>query len=151
MTDKYELVHSDKPLYYRVKALKDFSDVKKGDLGGYVRNEVTLSQYGKSWVYDDAEIQGDCLIMEDAVVKGNALVSDSNIMGEAVIKDNAVVQNCTLLGDTLVEKKAEIIFSFVKGALTLTEDVKVSKLTYTQPVQQVLQNKKDVPGRFFYL
>ena len=30
---------------YRIRASKDFSDVKKGDLGGWVSNEYNLSQY----------------------------------------------------------------------------------------------------------
>lgn len=46
---KYELVPEtvkefySKPMY-RIRALKDFSDVKKGDLGGYVESEDNLSQ-----------------------------------------------------------------------------------------------------------
>lgn len=31
---------------YQIKALKDFNDVKAGDLGGYVASEDNLSQEG---------------------------------------------------------------------------------------------------------
>ena len=43
---KYELIPSDREGFYRVKALRDFNDVKKGDIGGYVEGEKNLSQYG---------------------------------------------------------------------------------------------------------
>ena len=39
---------------YRIKTLKDFGDVKKGDLGGWVEKEENLSQEDNCWVYDDA-------------------------------------------------------------------------------------------------
>ena len=36
MSKKYKLIPSDKQGLYRVKALRDFANVKKGDIGGYV-------------------------------------------------------------------------------------------------------------------
>ena len=52
---KYELVKdmtltSRVGLLHRIRALKDFSDVKKGDLGGYVSSERNLSHYDNCWV-----------------------------------------------------------------------------------------------------
>ena len=41
---KYELIPSDREGFYRVKALRDFNDVKKGDIGGYIQTENNLSQ-----------------------------------------------------------------------------------------------------------
>jgi len=38
---------------YRIEALKDFGDVKKGDLGGWIEKEFFLSEKGNCWVYDD--------------------------------------------------------------------------------------------------
>ena len=37
--------------YYRPKAIKDFKNVKKGDLGGFVVDYYNLRQ-GDSWIYD---------------------------------------------------------------------------------------------------
>lgn len=56
---------------YRIKALKDFSDVKKGDFGGYVQQERNLSQFGNAWVHGDAQVQGDARVYENAKVCGN--------------------------------------------------------------------------------
>jgi len=41
---------------YRIRALKDFGDVSKGDLGGYVEKEKNLSQEGNAWIYGNARI-----------------------------------------------------------------------------------------------
>ena len=41
---------------HRIRALKNFADVKVGDLGGFVEKEKNLSQQGDCWVYDDAKV-----------------------------------------------------------------------------------------------
>ena len=60
---KYELTKESTNFYdrtlYRIKALKDFNDVKEGDLGGFIEKESNLSQTGNAWVYGDAEVSGN--------------------------------------------------------------------------------------------
>lgn len=41
MEKKYELIKSDNMDLFRIKALRDFSNVKVGDIGGYVSSEIT--------------------------------------------------------------------------------------------------------------
>lgn len=58
---KYELLTNDTinlagRTLYRIKALRDFGNVKKGDLGGYVEKEENLSHNGSAWVYGAAEL-----------------------------------------------------------------------------------------------
>ena len=44
---------------YRIEALIDFNDVKKGDKGGFLEKESNLSQVsGNAWVYGDARVYG---------------------------------------------------------------------------------------------
>lgn len=38
----------------RIKALRDFGDVKAGDLGGFIEKESNLSHDGNAWVFGDA-------------------------------------------------------------------------------------------------
>ena len=44
---------------YRIQALRDFGNVKEGDIGGYIESEKNLSQDGNAWVSGDARVYGD--------------------------------------------------------------------------------------------
>ena len=146
---KYELIHSDKPLLYRIKALKDFSDVKKGDLGGYVSNNTNLDQNGDAWVYDDAEVHGTAVVFEDAKIRNNAVIkSESYIFGNTEVKDNACVDSSRLYGDTILSDSCKVLSSMIKGNIKICNDVVVQKLDYIQPIPVVIKTKKDIPGRF---
>ncbi|MDE5977041.1 MAG: hypothetical protein K2G70_01045 [Turicibacter sp.] len=47
MNKKYEMF-KEKPTdtLYRIRALRDFGDVKQGDVGGYIEKEENLSHEG---------------------------------------------------------------------------------------------------------
>lgn len=69
---KYELINKTTnylgKTLYRIKALKSFSNVTKGDLGGYVQSDKNLSQIGNCWIYGNAKVFGK------AVISGNARI-----------------------------------------------------------------------------
>jgi len=70
----------------RIRALRDFGDVKKGDVGGWIRSESNLSHDGDCWIFDNARVY------ENAHVYGNALIWDAaNIYGDAQVSGNAWV------------------------------------------------------------
>ena len=102
---KYELIPSDKEGLYRIKALKDFNDVKKGDIGGYVEGEKNLSQLGDCWIYDNA------VVRDNAVVVGNAKVCDNaRIRGHSVVQHDAVVRgNANVSGDAIISSDRDYI------------------------------------------
>ena len=85
-TKKYELVPEGN--LFRIRAVKDFSNVKKGDLGGLVEDGLILSHKGDCWIYDNAKVYGMCRISENATIKDNAQVS-----GHAKISENARIDN----------------------------------------------------------
>ena len=63
-TKKYELTNESITLdngtkLYHIRALRDFGNVKAGEIGGYVQGENNLSQEGDAWVYGDARVSGD--------------------------------------------------------------------------------------------
>ena len=70
MLKKYELTeqHPDTGLYC-IKALRDFGNVAKGDIGGWIEGEKNLSHEGDAWVFGNAWVYGN------AEVYGNAWVS----------------------------------------------------------------------------
>ena len=89
---------------HRIKALKDFGNVKKGELGGYVESERNLSQEGNCWVCGNAKVCGD------AEVCGNAKVcGDAKVCGNAWVFGNAEVYgNAKVYGNAWVFGNAEV-------------------------------------------
>ena len=82
---KYELIPSDMPKLYRVRALRDFAHVIKGDVGGYIESEGNLSHDGNAWVHGNARVYGDACVSGNALVYGDAQVSS--------VKDYIVFKN----------------------------------------------------------
>ena len=69
-----ETINYDGRILHRIKAIKDFNDVKKGDLGGWIESEENLSQEGNCWIYNDAEVYGYAKVHGHAIVYGYAEV-----------------------------------------------------------------------------
>ena len=104
MNKKYELLKDPIINLYRIRALKDFSDIKAGTLGGYVENEDNLSHDGNAWIYGNARVCGN------AEVYGNAKVCDYAIVyGNAWVYGNAeVCGNAKVYGNTSIYGDAEV-------------------------------------------
>lgn len=92
MNKKYELTNETKEwcghTLHRIRALKDFGDVKAGELGGWIESEHNLSQGGDCWIYDNAEVYDGARVCGDAIVCGSATVS-----GKATVGGYATVCN----------------------------------------------------------
>ena len=118
---KYELVLDQRIILtgatlYRIRALKDFGNVKAGDLGGFVASERNLSQLGDCWVSGDAQVYDDAVVSDDAQIFGCARVYDharisdkGQVLGNAqvfengwVFKKGLVFDNAMVFGDAQV-------------------------------------------------
>lgn len=144
---KYELLENDTfellgRTLYRIRALRNFGDVRKGDFGGYIAKESNLAHEDNCWVYDkarvfdnarvfnDARVQDNALIWGNALVFNNALVcddahvrEDAQIFGDARVCDDAVVfGNARIHGDANINGNA-----FVDGNAVLDGHASVSK------------------------
>ena len=81
---------------YRIESVRDFSnnfsEVKKGQKGGFIESEYNLSHegdalvYGNASVYDNAMVSGNACVCDNAWVFGNA-----NVSGKALVSGNAKV------------------------------------------------------------
>ena len=103
-TNKYKLsniaIEFNGITLHRIKALKDFSDVKAGDLGGWIEKEENLSQMGGSWVYSNAKVYGNAKVFGNAQVFGKAKVYDNAVVcDDAWVYDNAEVYGCARVFD----------------------------------------------------
>jgi UDP-3-O-[3-hydroxymyristoyl] glucosamine N-acyltransferase len=111
---KYELTSETKDFcgqtVFRIKALKSFGNVKKGDIGGFVEKESNLSHYGDAWIYDNAIACGNARLKDNAVLRyyaiarGNAILRDDARVGVFAVVDDYVIVG----GNVLIEGNAEV-------------------------------------------
>ena len=123
MDKKYELIPSDKEGLFRIKALKDFNDVKKGDIGGYVEGEKNLSQLGDCWIYEDAVVMGNAKVCYKAKICDNAKVcGDAHVYDNAIVRDNVQVwDNARIFDYVIVCDNAD-----VRGEVCICGDAMIS-------------------------
>ncbi|WP_375617080.1 hypothetical protein [Bartonella sp. AP58NXGY] len=103
-------------ILYRIRALRDFADVKAGDLGGYIENESNLSHKGNCWVYDKARVFQNARVSGNAKVKsffvdvcGNARIYGNAIFEGMLLKDNAKLYgNAHVSNAVVIEGNAKI-------------------------------------------
>jgi len=107
---KYRLTEYTKKIdgitFYWIEALKDFGNVKKGDLGGWIEKESNLSQEGDCWVSDNAEVSGNARICGNTWVSGNAWVcgNENEKKAENKVSDKKdILNNLNLLSDDIEE------------------------------------------------
>ena len=116
---------------HRIKALKDFGNVKKGELGGYVESEHNLSQEGNCWVCGNAKVCGDAEVCGNAdyiTIKGLGSVCRNTTIFRTKGKNIAV--KCGCFYGTLAEfvdkvKETHGNSKFTKEYLALIDLVKI--------------------------
>ena len=116
MTKKYELLVGDclragDRTVYRIRALRDFGDVRRGDLGGYIENESALAHDGEAWVQDVAQVYGpNGRVGGNARIKGEAWIL-GRVDGDAQICDLVVIAEHAHVGGHTVLYSDEIVRS----------------------------------------
>lgn len=157
---KYQLLETgitttDGIKLYRIKANRDFDDVKQGDLGGFVESESNLAQYDNSWIYGDMIVIGDARVQNNAKIRtkntddntisenmviGDCDITDSTIKSKNVHTENStidsvtagkdyeniVIKNSKLSGVTFDGSNIKIINSKITGKVTIGNNVKLS-------------------------
>ena len=109
MNTKYEITdiaHEKYPFLHRIRALRDIgSEVKAGDLGGFVECESNLSfETGDdAWIFDNAIAAGEgcvdkgSVLRERAIVCGCAYASHGTEMfGDSRAEDDAYIRGARL-------------------------------------------------------
>lgn len=122
---KYEFTGEMKELaggtLHRIRAVRDFGDIKAGDIGGWIEREGNLSYDGDCWVYNNAWVYGNARVHGNARVYGNA-----RVRGNARVNGNARVCGIALVhGNARVCGNAEVITCrhiFVIGPIGSRDD-----------------------------
>lgn len=79
-------------ILHRIQAVRDFGDVKAGELGGFVEKESNLSHEGTCWIYRTLSSDGKDLsacVFEDAQI-----LQDAEVVGTAQVFGSAKVFGC---------------------------------------------------------
>ena len=115
MEDKKYKLLTDKPLeihngdnvevYYQIQALRDFGDVKAGDLGGFIEREECLSHDGDCWVADKSFVSYNARVSGDAYVGSHCTILDNSSITSKAYLDGMV----TTKGNTIIGGKVKVI------------------------------------------
>ncbi len=106
----YSWARDENETLYRIRALRDFGDVKAGDLGGFIEREANLSHDGNCWVYHEAKVWGEATVSGDARVTDHAKVDCwARVEGEARVRDHAIVSGKAWIdGKAVVRDHAKV-------------------------------------------
>ena len=126
MKKKYELTDAKIDIFghilHRIEACRSFSNIRAGDLGGYIESEANLSHVGNCWVsgnarvfskacvFENAQISGKACVFENAQISGNAWVyGTARVFGNAWVYEGAgVYGDAWVCGSALVSGTAWI-------------------------------------------
>ena len=128
MGKKYRTEKDSETGLLRIIALKDFSNVQKGDKGGLIEKEENLSQEGDCWVYRNACVFGEARICDNAKVWGwSSVYENARVSGNAWVYGNArVCGEARVYGKAWVCHNAEICDNArVSGNVAVRGEVKV--------------------------
>ena len=107
---KYEMTNItmefEERTLYRIRALKNFRNVKAGDLGGWVSGKHNLSQEGDCWIYDEAKCMDNARMYHNSAMYNNAVMCDfsemhgcSEMHNYSAMLDNSRMYNCSAMYD----------------------------------------------------
>lgn len=69
---KYEFTDETKKscgkILHRIRAVRSFNGVKKGQLGGFIESENNPSHDGNAWICSNAEVYGNVRVYGDILV-----------------------------------------------------------------------------------
>ena len=128
---KYEFTEETKIVngitLHRIKAIRDFSFIKAGDLGGFIEKEENLSHDGNCWIYDSACVYGNAKVSENATLHDKCKVFDksfiyrnASICGDAIIRENASIG-----GDAIIRGQVEVYgYTHIEGHAKVYENAK---------------------------
>ena len=162
MNDKYKLLENDTieflgRTFYRIEALKDFSNVKKGDKGGYIEKEQNLSFDNNAWVYDDAKVYDNAQVYGNAQVYDNAFIySNAEVCGIAEVCGNAEVYGSAEVYEGKLNDSSLIVIQNIGsecGILTAyksQDEVIVTKGSFTGNLQKFADKVEEVHGENQY-
>lgn len=132
-------------ILYQICALRTIYNprmiIKKGQLGGFIENERTLSQKGESWIDENSLIIGNSRIKDfaflsnttviDAWIHGKAFLNDVKFISDdnnkpAIIYDQAYIHRTHIVGGSIILGNVSISLSLINNTI-IRDSVSISK------------------------
>jgi len=85
-----------------IRALCDFGDVKKGELGGYVESEYNLSHKGTAWVQEQGMVWGNGRVEDQALLEYGTVCDSAMLCGDAIVRGAAEISGMAIIKDDLI-------------------------------------------------
>lgn len=138
MEKKYKLtdetINLGAKILHRIKAIRNFGEVKKGDKGGFIESEDNLSHEGNCWIYDEAKVYNNAKVFNNAIVRDYAVVGDcaeishnalvmdrTKIYGTAKICDNSIIKDWACITNNAVISA----YSIIKDNCCIYDEAKI--------------------------
>ena len=100
LIDKENTIEFKGRILHRIRALKNFNDVKTGDIGGFVESEWNLSQEGNCWIYDDAKSMDSAKCTDESqMYNGSCMYDNSRMLDNSRMYDNAMMYDNSKMFD----------------------------------------------------
>ena len=112
---KYELIKESKTIFegrevYRIRALKDFRNVRAGDVGGWVCSYNNLSQEGNCWIYGNAKCLDHARIFDNAMIIDNSKMFDkSKMYDNSMMCDNSMMYNNSMMCNRAIMRNSSMM------------------------------------------
>ena len=104
--------------------------VTKGEVGGWIEKYENLAQEGECWVHPNAIVCGDATVTDDAQIESGEVGDAAQVMDEAVVK-----------GKSIIKERARVY-----GFAVIDEE---SKIGGTVRVNCKVQGKSEIEGNAF--
>ena len=62
--------------------------VKKGDVGGNIENEKSLSEKGKCWAFPGSNIESGSVVKDDSVIIMSDITKKTLVEGKSIVKES---------------------------------------------------------------
>ncbi len=154
---KYEFTDETRTIsghvLHRIRALRDFANVKAGDLGGWIECENNLSHDGDCWIFDNAcvfdqaSVSGNARIADEAQVCDKATIEgDAEILDEACVNDNAhISEEAFIYGQAHIYGHADICgHTIISDNASIGGEVHIKGTTHIGK-QRLLINAMKIP------
>lgn len=162
LDEKYELTNKTKKvrvgwgkyvIVHKIRAIKDFGNVKAGDFGGWVEKKNNLSHKGDCWIYDDAVACQNAIVYENAKLMNKAMA-----FGQAVVKGNSegrifakIYGNAILQDNAWVSDNAQQTGSKIGNNVILAGSAVIGTLSTIVLSPNEIYYKTDAPKKPLYL